>query len=42
MFWRVYNKRNEIALFEDECPGVRGSDRGLENHEQQQHKIQNE
>jgi hypothetical protein len=37
-----YNKRNEIAYLKIGVQEVEGYVRGLKNHNQQQHKIQNE
>ena len=37
-----YNKRNEIAYLQIEAQQLEGYVRGLENHNQQQHKIQYE
>jgi hypothetical protein len=37
-----YNKRNEIAYLQIGVQELEGYVRGLENHNQEQHKIQNE
>jgi predicted nucleic acid-binding Zn-ribbon protein len=38
----IYNKRNEIEYLKIEAQELEGYVHGLENHNQQQHKIQNE
>ena len=38
----IYNKRNEIACLHFAVQELEGYVRGLENHNQQQHEIQNE